>query len=95
MLTRRLIPDVNLLGSVSATPQVTITMRPRSFPGSGFAFDPADTQRVVQSTVGKYTEQVFIRARARQMAFRLSSDQVGVHWQLGSPRLDVRPDGRR
>jgi hypothetical protein len=47
------------------------------------------------TNVTVFTDQVFIRARARQMALRVASDTEGVQWQLGSPRLDVRPDGRR
>jgi len=38
---------------------------------------------------------VFVRARGRQMALKVASDQLGVQWQLGMPRLDSRPDGRR
>ena len=46
-------------------------------------------------TLEQYTEQVFIRARARQMALKVQSDTAGVQWQLGSPRLDARADGKR
>ena len=45
--------------------------------------------------VEQYTNQVFIRARARQMAFKVGSVDLGVQWQLGAPRLDGRPDGKR
>ena len=50
---------------------------------------------VMRTTVDTYTEQVFVRARARQMALKVISDQLGVQWQLGAPRLDMREDGRR
>jgi hypothetical protein len=43
----------------------------------------------------QYTGQIFIRARARQMAIKVLSDTLGVQWQLGAPRIDARPDGRR
>ena len=95
MFTRRIIPDVNFVSSTAAEPEVDITIRPRNWPGSNFQNDPSDTQRVIVSSVGVYTNQVFIRARARQLAFKISSDQLGVQWQLGLPRLDARPDGRR
>jgi hypothetical protein len=95
ILTRRLIPDVSFEGSTASTPEVTLTMRPRNFPGSAFKNDPADTQRVIETSVGRYTDQVFVRARARQMAFKIRSEGLGVQWQLGAPRLDGRPDGRR
>lgn len=95
MLTRRILPDVQFGGSTAATPEVTLTMRPRNFPGSSFSNDAADTQRVIESSIGVYTDQVFIRARARQMALKIRSQNLGVQWQLGAPRLDARPDGRR
>lgn len=97
MLTRRLIPDVSFSQSTTATPEVTFEMRPRNFPGGSYSSDPSDTQSVftTSANVNAYTNQVFIRARARQMALKVASNTTGVQWQLGSPRLDVRPDGRR
>lgn len=95
MLTRRILPDISFAGSVAQTPEAKLTIRPRNFPGSAFESDPADTQRVVETSVGRFTEQVFVRARARQMALKIRSDTLGVQWQLGAPRLDTRPDGRR
>ena len=95
MLTRRMIPDISFDGSTAEAPEVTLTVRPRNFPGSAFRVDPADSQRVIETSVGAYTDQVFVRARARQMALKVSSGELGVQWQLGAPRLDARPDGRR
>jgi len=95
MLTRRMIPDLSFDGSSAATPEATLTMRPRNFPGSTFSADPTDTQRVIETSVGVYTNQVFMRARARQMAFKIRSENLGVQWQLGAARLDVRQDGSR
>lgn len=95
MLSRRVIPDISFSGSTATTPEVTFELRPRNFPGTSYQTDPADEQRVIQTSVGQYTGQVFIRARARQMAIKVLSDALGVQWQLGSPRLDSRPDGRR
>jgi len=45
--------------------------------------------------VQQFTEQVYVRIRGRQMAFRVESNDLGVAWQLGVPRIDTRPDGRR
>ena len=95
MLTRRILPDIQFEGSTAQTPEVTLQVRPRNFPGSAFSSDPADTQRVIETSVGRFTDQVFLRARARQMALKIRSENLGVQWQLGAPRLDVRPDGRR
>ena len=47
------------------------------------------------ATVDLYTNQVFIRARGRQMNFKIESNTVGTQWQLGMPRVDARPDGLR
>jgi len=95
MLSRRVIPDVDFSGSTAETPAVDFMIRPRNFPGSQYQDDSFDNQAVVQSSVNVYTNQIFIRARARQMALKIQSDGLGVTWQLGSPRLDVTKDGRR
>ena len=95
MLIRRLLPDINFGGSTAQAPEVTLQMRPRNFPGAPVYNDASDTQRVIETSVNLYTDQVFMRARARQMALKIRSDQLGVNWQLGAPRLDARPDGRR
>jgi hypothetical protein len=95
MLSRRIIPDINFNQSTNENAEVSLTIRSRDWPGSNFQNDPSDTQRVIESSVGLYTNQVFIRARGRQMALKVASDQLNVQWQLGVPRLDARPDGRR
>ena len=95
MLTRRMIPDINFNTSTAVNPEVSLTIRPRDWPGSNFQGDPSDTQRVIESSVGQYTNQVYIRARARQMALKVASEDLGVQWQLGIPRLDSRTDGKR
>jgi len=97
MLTRRLLPDFNFTESTATSPTVTMTMRPKRFSGSAYANTASDTQSVISSsaTIDQYTEQVFIRARGRQMALKVESTGEGVQWQLGSLRLDVRPDGKR
>jgi hypothetical protein len=95
MLTRRILPDIQFEGSTAQAPEVTLQIRPRNFPGGAFSSDPADTQRVIETSVGRFTNQVFVRARARQMALKVRSESLGVAWQMGAPRLDVRPDGAR
>jgi hypothetical protein len=95
MLTRRLIPDVDFHKSTAPVPEATMTIRSRNFPGNSARQDAQDSRQIVETTVGEFTEQVFVRARARQMALKVSSTGLGVHWNLGSPRLDVREDGGR
>lgn len=96
LLIKRIIPDVQFDGSntaENASPTAIFTMRPRNFPGAAYGTSP--TKDVVTTNVTNYTNQVFMRARARQMAMEISSEDLGVQWQLGSPRLDGRPDGKR
>jgi hypothetical protein len=93
ILTKRIIPDMNFAGSTAAAPEVTMFIKPRNFPGN--AYTNTETGAVIETSVDVYTEQIFMRARARQMAIEIESNDLGVQWQLGSPRLDGRPDGRR
>ena len=98
MLTKRIIPDVNFNGSdrtANPTPTAVLTILPRSFPGAPYTEEASDAQQVISTAVDEYTNQVFIRARARQMAIKISSTDLGVKWQIGSPRVDARPSGRR
>ena len=93
ILTKRIIPDMNFAGSTAAAPEVTMFIKPRNFPGS--AYSNTETGAVIETPVDIYTDQIFMRARARQMAIEIESTDLGVQWQLGSPRLDGRPDGKR
>jgi hypothetical protein len=96
LLIKRIIPDVEFAGSnmvANPTPSVLMTMRPRNFPGAAYSTSPA--KNVIETSVDIYTNQIFLRARARQMGFKISSSDIGVQWQLGSPRLDGRTDGKR
>jgi hypothetical protein len=96
MLIKRIIPDIDFGGSdlnANSSPSVTMYMRPRNFPGSNFGTSP--NERVITANIDQYTDQIFLRARARQMAFKVGSEDLGVQWQLGSPRVDGRPDGKR
>lgn len=95
MLTRRIIPDINFAGSSAANPEANFVIRPRNFPGSAYQSNASNTQRVIQTTVNQFTDQVFLRARARQVALKIESTGLNTQWQLGSPRLDMRPDGKR
>jgi hypothetical protein len=96
LLIKRIIPDISFDGSNVATnpnPSALMTMKPRNFPGADYSTSPA--RNVIETTVDTYTNQIFLRARARQMGFKISSSDIGVQWQLGSPRLDGKQDGKR
>ena len=98
----RMLPDVNFNGSTVNDPYVNITLVPRQ--NSGTLYTAADNPQVTSGndfsaapeyTVNQFTGQVYTRLRGRQMAFKISSNSLGVAWQLGTPRYDVRSDGRR
>ena len=93
LLLRRMVPDLSFDGSTASTPAVVMEMQHRNFPGN--PLQTGDNASVVRTTVTSYTQQVFLRARARQMALKIMSTQLGVQWQLGAPRMDARPDGLR
>jgi len=101
-LVTRIIPDLTFDGSNVASPTVTFGVRPRQAPGANYgtsnnpdvvSVDNYSGQRYYN--VQQFTQYVYVRVRGRQMAFRVGSNELGVAWQLGMPRLDVRPDGRR
>ena len=95
-LMNRIIPDVNFEGSTAEAPEVTMTIKPHNFPGSAYITNMGTEGRpVISTTVNQYTPQVFIRTRARQLGFEIRSDDLNVQWQLGVPRIDGRPDGKR
>ena len=100
----RMLPDVNFNGSNVANPQVTIQLLPRQ--NSGTAYGTSDLNPVISTqtyasptpqeyTVQQFTGQVYTRLRGRQMSFKIYSNTLGVAWQLGTPRFDVKPDGKR
>lgn len=101
VLTKRVIPDVNFTNSsASATPEVEVTVGVRNFPGAAnsttdVAGNTLTRDVITTATVDQYTNQVYVRARGRQMNFKIASDTVGTQWQLGTARIDFRVDGRR
>jgi hypothetical protein len=98
----RVLPDITFEGSTAANPAATLTMIPMNNSGSGYN-DPKSVggnsagaiTRAATVPVEAFTQQLNIRVRGRQLVLKLESDALGVQWQLGSPRIDLRPDGRR
>ena len=104
----RLLPDLTFRGSTDgSTPSLTMQLLPLKNSGSGYnyplsvggtAFDATQAVTATQTypiDLDTYTGQIFIRVRGRQLAMRISSNQIGTQWQMGSPRIDLRADGRR
>jgi hypothetical protein len=99
---RRILPDITFDGSTAESPSATLELLPLQSSGSGFnspASEGGDSSGTVTRSatvpVEKYTTQVNTRVRGRQLSIKVQSADLGVQWQLGAPRLDIRPDGRR
>jgi hypothetical protein len=107
----RLVPDITFRGSTVASPTVTMTLLPLQNSGSGYnnptsvggqSYASVSSSGNQAITVGgkayeieQFTGQVYTRVRGRQMSFSVYSNQLDATWQLGAPRIDIRPDGRR
>ena len=93
---RRLIPDMTFRNSTAPVPSAIMTLKVRNFPGGNYLDSNSNSVTKTASVpVEQFTEQVFVRLRGRSFAFRIESEDTGVAWRLGSPRVDIRPDGRR
>jgi hypothetical protein len=93
----RIIPDVNFSGSTSINPTVDFTIKARTHSGSGFTQtdDSNTTQRTATTPVEVYTEKLDVRVRGRTFALRVESTELGTKFKLGSPQINIVPDGRR
>ena len=104
----RMLPDITFRGSSANNPAVTMYLLPLSNSGSGYnnntstnsdqsvaSQSSAAVTRTATYPVEQFTGQVYTRVRGRQLSIKVESTALGVQWQLGSPRLDIRPDGRR
>ena len=93
---RRMIPDLTFRGSTAGSPSANITVKTRNFPGGNYLQSTSSAVTKSASVpVEQFTDQVHLRLRGRSFAMRVESTASGVGWRLGSPRLDVRPDGRK
>tara|TARA_R100000654_G_scaffold21678_2_gene43665 strand:- start:8825 stop:11050 length:2226 start_codon:yes stop_codon:yes gene_type:complete len=94
---RRIVPDLTFIGSTSlSAPQAVFTIKSRRFPGADFSDTSSGTTvQTASAPVETYTEQLHVRSRGRSFALRVESTALGTKWKLGSPRVDLRPDGRR
>ena len=108
MFVWRVLPDVTFDGSTAASPSATMYLLPLKNSGSGYSVNSAtdanhsvadqssaSITRIAVLPVEEFTGQIFTRVRGRQMSIKFESTGLGVNWQLGSPRIDMRPDGRR
>ena len=97
----RMLPDLTFRGSTAGTtPQVTMYLQGLNNSGSGVTQEGNANVANTGSApsvinVDQFTGQVYIRIRGRQMQMKITSNTLGTQWQLGAPRVDIRPDGRR
>jgi len=97
----RVLPDLTFgnstTDSTGAQPQVTMTLYPMTSSGSGTGTAAAATVTKVATynITEEFTGIVYTRVRGRQIILKMSSNQIGTSWQMGAPRIDIRPDGRR
>ena len=98
----KILPDIRFDGSTATNPTATTTLLPLANSGSGYnnplsAGGNSGGQIVRSATlpVEQFTGQIDTRIRGRQMSIKVESGGAGVTWQLGAPRIDLRPDGRR
>ena len=98
----RVLPDLTFRGSSASSPSATMYLKPLKNSGSGYTTPPSvggyashSVTRTAVIPIEAFTGQIYTRARGRQFAIELRSTDLGVQWQLGSPRLDTRADGRR
>ena len=95
-LIRRVIPDFTFDGSSSNAPNVSLTLKARNFPGGNYLQTQSkNTERTATTPVEQFTNVLNMRLRGRSFAMRVDSTDLGVRWKIGSPRVDVREDGRR
>ena len=95
---RQLIPDITFEGSTSSTgnPNATFTLQARNGPGSTYDTNSSgQSTRTATTPVEQFTDIVDVRLRGRSFSLKLESTDQGVAWKLGTPRVDMKPDGRR
>ena len=93
---RRMIPDLTFRNSTSLDPSAIMTLKVRNFPGGDYlSSDQSTVSKTASVPIEQFTDQAFVRLRGRSFAFKIESTDEGVTWRLGSPRVEIRPDGRR
>lgn len=92
----RMLPDLTFSGSTVENPQLTMTLQALNGSGSGINQSASEgVTRTSTVTIEQFTNIIYTRLRGRQMIIKASSSGLGVAWQLGAPRIDIRQDGRR
>jgi hypothetical protein len=92
----KMIPDLTFRDSTASLPSATMTLQARNYPGGLYLQTQAKAvTRTATVPLEQWTNQVNLRLRGRAFSLKLESTDTGVGWRLGTPRVDIRPDGRR
>tara|TARA_R110000823_G_scaffold210943_2_gene341302 strand:+ start:2396 stop:5131 length:2736 start_codon:yes stop_codon:yes gene_type:complete len=89
MFMDRVVPDFRSLGSLD--PELTIKVSAKDYP-----FSSESQTSSVEATLD--TEYANIRIRGRTISLRFednASTKIDAGWQLGDPRIRMKPDGER
>ena len=93
---KQLIPDVTFVGSTNVNPTVSFTVKAKNYSGASYdQTGSGDTQRSSTSPIEQFTNKLDFRIRGRSFAIRVDSSELGCKYKLGTPQIDIRPDGRR
>ena len=96
MLVSKLIPDVTFRGSTTPDATISFTLTMDDYPGSALGqTNTSATNRTATTPVEQFTDEVNVRLRGRSVKVKVSDNTQSNPWRLGTPRLDIRPDGRR
>ena len=92
----RIIPDITFRDSTTTNPAVTFTLGVRNFPGGKYLHTDANSVDKTSSVpVEQFTKEIRTRLRGRSFNLKIENTGTETAWRLGTPRVEVRPDGRR
>jgi hypothetical protein len=99
-LISRIIPDVSFVNSTATNPDpaLDMTIKARNYPGESYLSSQttsSSVERTATTPIEQFTNEVRLRIRGRSFAFRIESNAIGVGWRMGTPRVEIRADGRR
>ena len=93
---KQMLPDITFNGSTGSTPSVSFTLKAKNSSGGNFLqTESKDTTRSTTTPIEQFTDKIDYRVRGRSFAIKVESTGTGVKYKLGTPRVDMRPDGRR
>ena len=84
------------LSSTATSPVVTFIMEAQQQPGGPYSGEQSkNVTKTGSYPVDQFTEKLYTRIRCRSLIFRVESDQTGVGWRIGTPRIMASTDGLR